>query len=260
MTPHDELDQVSSYIDGELEEEARARFEAHLPSCSECRTTLDALKATVADLRTLPEPAPTEQDSWALRSAIARARRPSKRWQRFALAAGTAAAAVIAIVAITHNGTGSIKNFDASARAPSPGAEFAGANVPVYSLTENFNPQSAQAHLLDVAGVVPGAQIPAAVPGPAGGKTPIPKAQTLASGRAYEFSSVARDRAPIADLNRCAAVVNASAQELVTPIRYELVTFESKPAYFLFFSTADRTELWVVTRARCDVLYFAQTR
>ena len=67
MNAHDELDNLSAYLDGELNQAERARLDAHLPGCAECRTTLDALRATVAGLATLPEPAPSGQDSWALR-------------------------------------------------------------------------------------------------------------------------------------------------------------------------------------------------
>src|SRR5919197_6434579 len=104
MSPHPELEQLSAYLDDELDAAARSALEAHVTSCAECRTTLDALRSTIADLATLPAVAPTEQDSWALRAAIASARAPSKRWQRAAWAAGAVAAAAIAVVAVVRPG------------------------------------------------------------------------------------------------------------------------------------------------------------
>src|SRR2546425_456149 len=163
MTPHGELDQLSAYLDGELDPSDRAHLEAHLPTCAECRTTIDALRATVADLAALPDPEPSEQDSWALRAAIA--------------------------------------------------AE--------------------------------GSQQP--------GTAPIPP------GRPLSATAVPSGSAPSAEIDRCVGIVKSSTQEILTPVRYELVTFESKPAFFLFFSTTDRYELWVVTRDTCDVAYFFQT-
>ena len=256
--PHDELDQLSAYLDGELEESERARLDAHLPGCAECRTTIDALRATLTDLKALPEPVPTEQDSWALRSAIARARKPSKRWPRIAVAAGTAAAAVIAFAVFTHpsksgSGTDALSGGAKADRA-----------VPVYAIGSNFTPLCAQAHLLDVAGVVPGAgtascqKLPVQKAFPGGGnQTPVePRAQAGAPLAATALSS---GTAPVAELDRCAGIVKSSTQELLTPVRYEVVTFESKPAFFLFFSTTDRYELWVVTRDKCDVVFFFQT-
>src|SRR5688572_11658224 len=104
MRSHPELDQLSAYVDDELAATERTALEAHLPSCADCRATLDALRATIADLSLLPDEVPTERDSWALRSAIAKARRPVGRWQRVAWSAGAVAAVAIAVVAIVRPG------------------------------------------------------------------------------------------------------------------------------------------------------------
>jgi Putative zinc-finger len=249
MTPHDELDQLSAYIDGELDDDVRTRLETHLQGCDECRTTLVALRSTLVDLGALPEPAPSEQDSWALRSALARTR-TQKRWPRFAWAAGTVAAGLIAFVAFTHQGT------QQSGSLATGAYDRGGATVPVYSVDQNFDAMSAQTHLLDVAGVVPNAA-PVAGSGAKSGRNP--KVTTLHSGA--EFSAIVPDPTPPeTQIDRCAAIVKRSTQENLTPLRYELTTFDSTPAFFLFFSTPDRTELWAVTRDTCDVLYFGQTR
>ena len=48
-------DQLSAYIDGELEAAAAERLEAHLAACEGCRLELGQLRATAAALRDLPE-------------------------------------------------------------------------------------------------------------------------------------------------------------------------------------------------------------
>jgi anti-sigma factor RsiW len=48
-------DQLSAYIDGELEAAAAERLEAHLAACEGCRLELEQLRATAAALRDLPE-------------------------------------------------------------------------------------------------------------------------------------------------------------------------------------------------------------
>jgi hypothetical protein len=252
MSPHDELDQLSAYIDGELEALDRTRLDAHLPGCAECRATLAALRATLADLNELPEPVPTEQDSWALRSAIARARRPVRRWQRAAVAAGSLAAAAVAVLAFTLTGGGGGGTLDASA----PQREAAGAvSVPILASSENFTLQSAHAHLLEVSGKVAPGGARALAPGPASrGAAPLAEA-----AKETTYSAAIPDSSVQAQIDRCVEVVKRSTQVLLTPVRYEVVTFESKPAFFLFFATQDRFELWVVSRDRCQVLYFAQT-
>jgi hypothetical protein len=258
MAPHDELDQLSAYIDGELEAHEHARIEAHLPGCAECRTTLDALRATVAALTELPEPVPTEQDSWALRSAIARARKPVRRWQRAAVAAGSLAAAMVAVLAFALSGGGG-GGFRAS-QAPERSALGAGpAAVPVFTSSQNFSLQAAHTHLLEVSGKVPpGATRPlssdmrSSTSQPAAGGA-APEAQ------GFPLDASAPNEKVKSQIDRCVNVVRRSTQVLLTPVRYEVVTFESKPAFFLIFSTQERFELWVVTRDRCEVLYFAQT-
>lgn len=48
-------EQLSAYIDGELNTMAIARMHTHLAGCESCRTELDQLRATSAALRDLPE-------------------------------------------------------------------------------------------------------------------------------------------------------------------------------------------------------------
>jgi hypothetical protein len=48
-------DQLSAYIDGELEAAAAERLEAHLAACEGCRLELEQLRVTAVALRDLPE-------------------------------------------------------------------------------------------------------------------------------------------------------------------------------------------------------------
>ena len=67
-------DQLSAYIDGELEAAAAERLETHLAACEGCRLELEQLRATAAALRDLPEvQAPR---SFTLSPERAAARRP----------------------------------------------------------------------------------------------------------------------------------------------------------------------------------------
>src|SRR5437660_8141806 len=99
MSTHPDPEQLSAYVDGELTGDERDDLEQHLTGCSDCSATLRALRATLADMRALPAPVPSEQEAWALRAAIAKARkRPATRYQRWAIAAGSVAAVAIAVV------------------------------------------------------------------------------------------------------------------------------------------------------------------
>lgn len=259
--PHDELDQLSAYIDGELDDAARARLDAHLPSCAECSATLDGLRATLADLKTLPDEAPSEQDSWAIRGAIMRARKPVHRWQRFGFAAGTAAAALVAIVAVTHQSPSSSSATAFQAQPVSPG-------VPVFSVGQNFDQFSAQTLLLEVSGKVPAGKVLTAPASRANATAAYPQLAAGGAGSASEggpsqdATQVAPQAVPSAELNRCVDVVRRSQQEFLDPMRYELATFDGTASFFLFFRASDRVQLWVVSRDpkhSCDLLFFAQT-
>ena len=264
MSQHDELDLLSGYLDDELDQAERSRVDAHLPGCAECRETLTALRATVADLKTLPEPAPTEQDSWALRSAISRARKPSKVWQRALFASGAAAAALVAIIAVTHQGTKTARP-DASTLALSNGQA-----VQLYGDAQNFDALGAHNYFLSVIGVgsPTGAPVPAELP--ANAPTTTAKSGGSANQEARSFAaydSALSSAAPVdattrRQLNRCVRVVRGQTQELLTPFRYETSRYNSTDAFFLIFRSPSRYEFWVMSRASghlCDVLYFAQS-
>jgi putative zinc finger protein len=252
MMQHDELDQLSAYLDGELDQGERERLEAHLPTCAECRISLDALRLTLADLATLPEPAPSEQDSWALRVAISRARTPAKRWQRYAFAAGTAAAAVIAFVAFVQPGSGRDGGSSITADSAAP---------QLVALGQNFDKFSAQEHLLQVSGKVPAAESVQVAPGGTGREAPT--AGSKDAGQTYAGAFRALTAEDSGELQTCVDVVRSSTQEYLEPFRYEAAEFDGTPAFFLIFRTAERYELWVMSRDpkhRCDTLFFSQTR
>lgn len=258
MRQHDELDQLSALMDGELAAPERAALEAHVVACEDCRVILDALRSTVAELRALPEPALTEQDSWALRSAISRARRPARRWQRLAWSSGAAAASVIAIVAIVA-GLGNGGTADLAS-----GPEEARDSIALQSTSQDYGPASAQQRLLSVAGITTSAPL-AAMPPAAGGpqpemRTPSPTGGGGSTGAfGYTSDSAVRTGEDASqELDACVSSVTGSTQERLVPRYYEAATFEGRPAFLLIFTTEDRYELWVVARPSCEVLYFAQ--
>ena len=266
MNPHAELDLLSAFLDGELDASERERVERHLPACSECRTTLDALRATVADLATLPLPEPTPQDSWALRSAIRRERRPVRRWQRLAMAAGGVAAAAVATLAIALGPGGGDANGPARALNAERGtldksAVAGGGSGPVYLQAGNYDQASAHAELLSVARLISPGAAPSEAAG-AGTSTTAPNAfiyAAAADSSAQPPSTLSRERAPVDDIERCADVVRSSSHAYLQPIQYEVATYENKPAFLLFFYSQERYELWVMQRSDCAVLYFAQS-
>ncbi len=255
MSPHPELDQLSAYVDDELPAPERSALESHLPSCADCRATLDALRATLADLTMLPEAVPTEQDSWALRSAIARARAPVKRWHRAAWAAGAVAAAAIAVVAIVRPGANQ-GSQDLASRAPETAANLGAGTSSIINFDAGaFTQSSAHAKLLVLSGKAADAQITniPAVGGFAGSATPLAE-----DGAPDATRNRTSDEETSTQIGRCVDQIQRSTQEYLSPVEYDVVTYDSKPAFLLFFQTGGRYELWVVERPSCNTLYFAQ--
>jgi hypothetical protein len=259
MRSHPELDQLSAYVDDELAATERTALEAHLPSCAECRATLDALRATIADLSLLPDEVPTEQDSWALRSAIAKARRPVGRWQRVAWSAGAVAAVAIAVVAIVR--PGGPPGSDDLALRQNTARELSGAgssSIIRYDAGA-FTQASAHAKLLVLSGkATPGqvTNVPVSRAPETTGERADAQTDDSASGFKSGNTPSAQDTA--AAIGRCVTQIQGSTQEYLSPVEYDVATYESKPAFLLFFQTSGRYELWVVERPSCTLLYFAQ--
>lgn len=69
-------DRLSDYLDGELTAGERAAVDAHLTTCSECRSTLEALRAIVSDAAQLRD-VPPANDLWSGVAARIAARRPA---------------------------------------------------------------------------------------------------------------------------------------------------------------------------------------
>ncbi len=91
-------DQLSAYIDGELDASATERLEHHLAECGGCRQEMEQLRATVAALQELPAVEPPR--SFTLRPERVAARPPMPVASPLALGARIAAAGVAAALAV----------------------------------------------------------------------------------------------------------------------------------------------------------------
>ena len=77
MAMHDRFnEQLSEYLDGELEPRDRGALETHLAACERCRADLDALRAVIARARALPDVTPAG-DLWNGVAARIGARTPA---------------------------------------------------------------------------------------------------------------------------------------------------------------------------------------
>ena len=265
MTTHPDPEQLSAYIDGELNDDDRDDLEQHLTGCSECSATLRALRATLADMRALPSPVPSEQESWALRSAINKARkRPAARYRRWTVAAGSVAAVAATIVVFAvNNPTKSSLGTGAQDRTAAP-AHAAASLIEVDPT--NYTRKSAPQLMTGVALAAPSA-------------TPMPSAGQFSSGAEGAGSSAgaltpqkaaetnltdARRASYLSAIQRCERQVLPANNSNLTPLRYIVGTFESTPAFFLMYSVTSgsesKLELWVVQRSDCYIRFFVPPR
>ena len=122
-------DNISAYLDGELQPEDKAQLEAHLAGCPDCRAALGQLRAVSGLVKAQAlEPVPP-----ALKNAVLNGRAPARPWFKPVLAFSAAAAGLLVVFNLTKPGEESLSPQNFSQRAsmeeyrpvPDPAAETA---------------------------------------------------------------------------------------------------------------------------------------
>lgn len=91
------LEELSAYLDHELDDDAKARVAEHVAGCADCQARLDGLRQTAYAIRALPMETPPRTFT------IPAKRRESFRWAPAAgWIGGVAAATVIIVVGLQH--------------------------------------------------------------------------------------------------------------------------------------------------------------
>ena len=268
MSTHPDPEQLSAYVDGELTGTDRDDLEQHLTGCSQCSATLRSLRATLADMRALPSPAPSEQESWALRAAITKARRkPAERYRRWVIAASGVAAVAVAVVVISTTGTSTKKPEASSSKGtldagPVLGAIPGLATPPTPSIEidpRNYTSHSAKDLL---------ASFLFAVAAPAQVQSPSTSAGTGHRGTSSAGSTQAQNGLAttsqqsryLPQIQRCERIVLSKDTGSARPIAYIVGRYDSTPAFFLIYTVTvsgkSKTEMWVVQQKDCYIRLF----
>ena len=264
MSTHPHPEQLSAYIDGELTGTDRDDLEQHLTGCSDCSATLRAMRATVADLRALPSPVPSEQESWALRAAITKARKRPARLYRFGIAASGVAAVTIAVIVLSTNATNVGGNRRATAEAsptngfhaPVLGAAQVPATLgPTYSFdSTNYTSHSAKTLFSSLQRTYDTGEVGAGVqnsPATAGSGTYLGRTP---SG-SHADASVYRSR-----IAACERSVLSQDTASARPVAYIVGRYDSTPAFFLIYTVTSggktKTEMWIVQQKDCYIRLF----
>jgi len=96
MATEPTLEQLSAYVDSELDAPVRAELEAHLETCASCRARLDGLRQTVNAIRSIPMETPPRAFT------VPAQRRQSWRWAPVGWIGGTAAALLVIAVGVSQ--------------------------------------------------------------------------------------------------------------------------------------------------------------
>jgi hypothetical protein len=113
------LEELSAYVDHELDADAQARVANHLTGCAECQLRLDGLRETAYAVRALPMETPPRTFT------IPPRRRESFRWAPVGWVGGVAAAFLLVALGVTQlhgpaGTTASTSSRFAEQKAPAP--------------------------------------------------------------------------------------------------------------------------------------------
>ncbi|MFN2640909.1 MAG: anti-sigma factor [Actinomycetota bacterium] len=253
MNAHEELELLSAFLDGELTDAERLRVDAHLPGCAECRATLDALRATLGDLGSLPriEMDETSASRFDTHLAVRRSRRPSTSRVWFS---GAAAAAIIGLIA-----SFAILRHPAFAPEGAPKALGAAAGSSGIETSDtDYTAASARAAL---------GEYPSKDTFATGHYDALTAENAQAESGAGTTFGATRQYAPAATgadarFRECATSVERGAD--LQTVRYLIARFNGERAFFLFYlapaQNATRAEVWVLRPSDCFTLYFAQRK
>ena len=91
------LEELSAYLDHELDDDARARVAQHVAGCADCQARLDGLRETAFAIRALPMETPPRTFAIPAKRRETSGWAPAARW-----IGGVAAAMVIIVFGVTH--------------------------------------------------------------------------------------------------------------------------------------------------------------
>jgi len=253
-------DLLADYVDGTLDERARADVDTHLLGCARCRDEVRLAATAKAALVELEDrPVPFGVTGPVLTEAGRRfERRRGVTWERFQWAAGLAAAAALVVVVALNLGDGGSENTPSPAAAGTAATGAAGAEAS--EATAAPLPFSGLEQQLDVNYDVEGiravaSEAAAAVEAAARGEAASPLASD-AEGSAQRTG----------DAKGCVRQSGLQGPRDVL-IRLIEAEFEGTPAYIAVFAEGpgagqppDHIVVWVVTTDDCRVLTSASQR
>ncbi|MCA1726431.1 MAG: zf-HC2 domain-containing protein [Actinobacteria bacterium] len=244
MTDRHPEELLAPYVDGDLAREDRRAVDAHLAGCETCAGEVALARRATVSLRRLGEvPAPLGLATPAIQAS----RRESPWVRRIGwAAAGTAAAAIIALFVVSQSaGGGLLGDRDAAPAgieagpgdAPAPRAT--GVNNLLIESGKNYSREDLDTLLQQRSSQYD---------------------STDAGAVAAEAGSD-ENSARVAAAIHCVERAGLRGDEGARLIQIEAARFEGDPAYIVLFTLPERrTDLWVIDRESCQIRYVAYGR
>ncbi len=155
-------EQLSAYVDGELEVSARAELDAHLADCSTCQARLDGLREVVTAIRALPMETPSRTFT------VPAQRRQARSWARLGWGIPAMAAVVLTIFWVSHLQVGGGPTATSLNHGTAAGAAYAPMVAPLAAPQLGGASQDSYSAARAAKVALPGQQRTVAVPGQPG--------------------------------------------------------------------------------------------
>jgi hypothetical protein len=266
MTTHYPDEQLSAYLDGEVEADEREQIDSHLKSCPECSGRLEGMRSAMAAMSALPEVAPTSDETRALRQVlIDKKPRGSLVARRAWTLAGGLALIVAAFVGFLVLGPSGRRDFTASpsrqaktvaSTAMSSPEEVAAAvnadsevkaNLGRYKVSDVPKQEQSLQAFDDVKAAQPAA---------------APQSESSAQSKAEPAAGTASPTTePQKSLGTCLRAWLARQKLPTIPITGKAIEYQGRPAWLLIYAYSRSTsaesplnliQVYIVSRANCD--------
>lgn len=264
---HEEIELLSAHLDGETTEAERRRIDLHLAACPQCAARSAALAAASRAVASLPEVAPTPDESRAIRLGVGDRAGPRPLWRSPRLL-GTLSAAAVAALAFA--GISTLRS-----RPEGTGALQEAAAPPVAAEIRDFeNAEEVREAVADDPQVIAG--VDRYTVADVGTRQAAALEALGRSEPAPTETAAADEQAPAAALGGagersagdCLGEVLRSQPYPMMPLVARPSGFKGAPAWLLVYAFTneqgnekarlDRVQVWLVTRTGCSPLHFSR--
>lgn len=264
---HEEIELLSAHLDGETTEAERRRIDLHLAACPQCAARRAALASASRAVASLPEVAPTPDESRAIRLGVLGRAGPRPLWRSPRLLGALSAAAV---AALAFAGISTLRS-----RPERTGTllEAGGPPVAAAPVRDFQSDEEVREAVADDPRVIAGVDRYTVADV---GTRQAAALEALGRSEPAPAETAAAERAPAAALGDagersagdCLGEILRSQPYPMMPLVARPSGFKGTPAWLLVYAFTneqgnekarlDRVQVWLVTRTGCSPLHFSR--